>query len=309
MKRNVLLGLSLLILTLLWISCSAGVATLQTREMEAAGDGVSLYVRVAGDPGSGEVLIALHGGPGMNSAYMLNLEQLAGQGLAVVNYDQRGSGHSTSPPAEVSNYTLAEYVKDIEAVREALGVEKVHLLGHSWGGILALQYAILYPQRVQSLILVNSGPPTWEGIMEAQASLGTRVQALQQAGVLQTGQPQSAGEALKMVLPAYFSDPSFWFSSESEDEKGEVTYNQAASNLTMAAIEGYDITPDLARLDHRVLILRGADDPFGRPMIEATRVALENARVELVELEQCGHFWHECPDEFFARVRAFLDLP
>jgi pimeloyl-ACP methyl ester carboxylesterase len=44
-------------------------------------------------------------------------------------------------------------------------------------------------------------------------------------------------------------------------------------------------------------------------MIEATRSALTNAQVEMVELERCGHFWHECPDEFFARVRAFLDLP
>ncbi|UCH62172.1 MAG: alpha/beta hydrolase [Fidelibacterota bacterium] len=305
MKRNFLLGLAILAITVPCISCSAGVVALPTREMQTVGDGVSLHLRIAGDPASGEVLIALHGGPGMNRAYMLNLEQLANQELAVVTYDQRGSGLSTSPAAEPANYTLAKHVADLEVVRKTLGVEQVHFLGHSWGGILALQYALVHPQRVQSLILVNSGPPTWEGIMEAQASLGARIQALQQAGVLQTGQPQSAGEALKMVLPAYFSDPSFWFSSENEKEP--VSFSQTANSLTMVAIEGYDITSELARLDHRVLILRGEDDPFGRPMIEATRSALKNARVEMVELERCGHFWHECPDEFFARVRAFLD--
>jgi len=67
----------------------------QDRTVQASGS--TLHVRVAGDPGSGNVLIALHGGPGMSSDYMVSLEQLASAQFAVVTYDQRGTGRSTSP--------------------------------------------------------------------------------------------------------------------------------------------------------------------------------------------------------------------
>ena len=98
----------------------------------------------------------------MTSDYMLNLEKLAGPDLAVVTYDQRGVGRSSSPPADPSSYTLEKYAEDLEAVREALGADSVHLFGHSWGGIVALRYATLYPEQVRSIILMGSGPPTRE---------------------------------------------------------------------------------------------------------------------------------------------------
>jgi pimeloyl-ACP methyl ester carboxylesterase len=65
---------------------------------------------------------------------------------------------------------------------------------------------------------------------------------------------------------------------------------------------------DYDTLDHRVLILWGEDDPFGLPVGEATRDALSAAQVEFVVIPNRGHFWQECPDAFFARVRAFLGL-
>ena len=71
----------------------------------------------------------------------------------------------------------------------------------------------------------------------------------------------------------------------------------------------FDFTADIAGLDQRVLFLWGEDDPFGMPMAEATVTALSAAQVEFVVLDKCGHFWHECPDAFYPRVRAFLSLP
>lgn len=276
------------------------------REIQVSStDDVSLYVRIVGTAEYQAVLITVHGGPGMNSRYMHSMEQLADQDLTIINWDQRGSDQSTSPPAESEYYTLTKYAEDLEAVRGAIGVDTIHLLGHSWGGIVALQYAILYPDRVQSLILVNGGPPSWEGLLRAQASLSMRIQALQQEGIIATDPPQSETEAVQMILPAYFSDPSFQLPAS--DLEGVINLGITANQLTYAELEGYNLTPDLASLTQRVLILQGADDPFGDAMIEAARGALANADVKVVELPDCGHFWQECPDEFFNQVRDFLD--
>lgn len=272
----------------------------------SSSDNVSLYVRIAGMAKDQAALITVHGGPGMSSRYMHGLEELAGPDLAVVSWDQRGAGQSTSPPDESTYYTLPKYAEDLDAVRQAFGAETVHLLGHSWGGIVALQYAILYPGRVQSLILVNGGSPTWEGLLRAQASLSMRIHALQQEDIISTKPPQFEAETVKTILPAYFSDPAFQLPAN--DLAGVINLSTTANQLTYAELEGYDLTPELALLTQRVLILQGADDPFGNTMIEATREALTNADVNVVELPDCGHFWQECPDEFLNQVREFLDL-
>ena len=67
------------------------------------------------------------------------------------------------------------------------------------------------------------------------------------------------------------------------------------------------MTANVAALTHPVLLLWGDGDPFGMQMAQATQDALVNAKVEFVLLKDCGHFWHECPDEFYPRVRALLD--
>ena len=313
MKKKLLLGV--MALTLLLASCGQPAAsptpkptptTALAQELKVQADDVTLHVRIAGDPKAGGVLIAINGGPGLSSHYMLNLEQLAGPELAVLTYDQRGTGRSAEPAPDAANYDLLAYAEDLDAVRKAVGAERVHLLGHSWGGVVAMHYATVYPERVRSLVLMCSGPPTWVATRDAQALLGRRIQELQREGVIPKDLPDDSGEQVQAILPAYFSDPTFAFSPNDGDPP---QHNQTVNELTWSAIKGYDLTDEVAKLDHRVLILWGEDDPFGLPMAEATRQALTNAEVEFVVLEKCGHFWHECPDEFFSHVRAFLALP
>jgi proline iminopeptidase len=257
-----------------------------------------LHVRIAGGPQPGNVLIAVHGGPGMSSDYMVGLEKLAGAELAVVTYDQRGTGRSTNPPQEASSYALLKYVTDLEAVREAVGAEKVHLFGHSWGGLVALRYASVHPQRVSSIVLLGSGPPSLKAVRAARENQLQRIVALQQQDIL----PANLS-TLGDLLPAYFSDPRF----ELPDELENPHYSPTVEQLTWSALGDFDFTAEVALLDHRVLVLWGEDDPFGLSTAEATVGALPAAEVELVLLEKCGHFWHECPDEFFSKVRAFLE--
>jgi proline iminopeptidase len=232
---------------------------------------------------------------------MLDLEQLAGQDLAVVTYDQRGVGESTPPPADPSNYGLTDYVEDLEAVRRAVGAGQVHLLGHSWGGIVAMHYATVHPQRVRSLILVGSGSPTWGGMMAAGARIGQRVRALQRDGVLPDPLPPGA------QFMAFFSDPTFPVKHPDENAM-RTEFHPTVNQLTLAAIERFDLTAEVGQLQHRVLVLSGEDDPAGMPLVEETPAALRSADVETILLERCGHFWHECPDQFYPPVRTFLGL-
>lgn len=286
-------------------ACHAGKSAFQ--ELEAQAPDVTLYVRAAGRLESGNTLIAIHGGPGQSSHYMLNLERLAGPDLAVVTYDQRGVGRSTSVPPDPANFEMLEYIEDLEAVRRAVGAESVHLLGHSWGGVVALHYATVYPERVRSIVLANSGPLTWDGILGCASGIEKRFSELQKAGVIPTGLTPGTEEYGKAFLAPYFSDPTFWFSPE--DEGGPPEYNHQVNQLTWSAARGFDLTSRVAELKHRVLVLWGEDDPCGLSVGESFEEALSVADVEFVLLEDCGHFWHECPDQFFPQVRAFLGLP
>jgi len=268
-----------------------------SREFKVRADDVTLHVRIAGDPEAGDVLIAIHGGPGMSSDYMVSLEQLAGTAFAVVTYDQRGTGRSTEPS---EGYALLQYVADLEAVRKAAGAAKVHLFGHSWGGVVAMRYATVHPQRVRSIVLMGSGAPSMQAARAGQANKVQRIATLQQQGII----PRSL-TSVRDILPAYLADPGFELPGELQDPY----YNGTVEQRTWSALGDYDFGAEVAGLEHPVLILWGAEDPFGLPMAEATEKALAAAQVEFVVLERCGHFWQECPDAFFARVRAFLELP
>jgi proline iminopeptidase len=268
-------------------------------EVTVQADDVTLHVRIAGNQEAEEILIAIHGGPGNSMDYMVSLEELASDEIAVITYDQRGAGRSSEPS---EGFALLKYVEDLEAVRKAVGSEKVHLFGHSWGGIVAMRYATIYPQRVKSIILMGSGPPSAAAANAAQANLRHRIAALQQQGVIGKELPSTSEELLLAILPAFFSDASF----EMPDELANMSFNQEASNQTYAALGEWDFKAEVSQLRHSILLLWGEDDPFGISMAEATKTALVFGDVDFVVLNACGHFWQECPQEFFSQVRSFI---
>jgi proline iminopeptidase len=279
------------------------------REITAYNNDVRLSVRVAGDPASGNVLIAIHGGPGMTSDYMLNLEKLASSNLAVVTYDQRGVGRSSTPQADPGNYKLAKYAEDLEAVRQAVGVESVYIFGHSWGGIVAQQYATIYPVHVRSIVLMGSGPPTRSQTTQCQDAIIQRVIELVKQGIISENPVPGSLQAEKSILPAYFSDPNFWFSADDPSRAPQIDERTTqVGDLTWAANESYNLTADLAELNLRVLNLWGDDDPIRPIASPAIIAALPNANLETTVLNHCGHFWHECPEQFFTTMRTFLGL-
>jgi len=294
-----ILSLSALLIMLLTQKAFGVVNQPLSRELNVQVDDVALYVRIVGNLESRNVLIAINGGPGQSSHYMVSLEQLAGKDFTVVTYDQRGTGRSTTPSG---SYTLLDHVVDIEAIRKAIGTEKVHIMGHSWGGIIAMFYATVHPQRVSSIMLMGSGPPSKKMSLPGQARLAQRIRELMQQGIIPKNLPPNISELLEAILPAYFSNPSY----KIPDELKRTSIRANTNQMTLSAVGDWDFTAEVARLDHRVLILWGEDDPFGLPMAEATKSALSAAKVEFVLLKKCGHYWHECLNEFLLHVRAFL---
>jgi L-proline amide hydrolase len=117
------------------------------------------WYRIDGDLGRGDrlPLIALHGGPGGTHDYLLPLTELAREDRGVILYDQLGSGNSTHLPGRESEFWTVElFVRELENLVNALGIGDHHLLGQSWGGCLAQEYALTQPAGLRSLVLADT---------------------------------------------------------------------------------------------------------------------------------------------------------
>jgi proline iminopeptidase len=131
-------------------------------------NGISHWYKIAGTEHKTVPIVIVHGGPG-GSVY--NFERTAGLELekffTVIYYDQRGSGRSAAPP-DVGNYSIPLLVSDLEALREALALDHMIPLGFSFGGELALEYALAHPERIEKLILQSPTAGDWERLYRVQ---------------------------------------------------------------------------------------------------------------------------------------------
>ena len=112
---------------------------------------VSLHVKVVG---KGYPMVLMHGGPGADLYTLMSLQTLA-DSFTLIFYDHRCNGRSTG--ADVTSMTMENLTADAEALRQALGFERWAVLGHSFGGNVALEYALRYPQSLSHLVLMNTG--------------------------------------------------------------------------------------------------------------------------------------------------------
>jgi proline iminopeptidase len=130
---------------------------------------VDLYCR---DVGAGPPIIVLHGGPDFDHAYFLpELDRLA-DSFRLLYYDQRGRGRSAEG-VRPEDVTLRSELDDLDRVRSHFGLASAAVLGHSWGGVLAMEYAVRHPERVSRLILMDTGPASaddWRRFREELAA-------------------------------------------------------------------------------------------------------------------------------------------
>lgn len=129
-------------------------------------NGTQLHAEAFGHPDSA-LLVILHGGPGGDYRYLLNCQTFADQGYRVIFFDQRGSGLSKRHPKNI--YSLQLLYDDLSAVIAYYQVsanQKVFLLGHSWGAMLATAYINKYPEKISGVILAEPGGFVWQDVLD-----------------------------------------------------------------------------------------------------------------------------------------------
>ena len=272
-----------------------------------------LFCRTVGE---GPPIVVLHGGPEFDHTYLLpELDRLA-KFARLVYYDQRARGRSAGRPSEVG---IDSEVDDVDRVRRELGFGSVAVLGHSWGGLLAMEYAVRHPERISHLILANTAPaaaPDWVLFREHLMRLRSSDEA-ERMEEIASGAAFGAGD---LEAEAAFNRLHFRPALRDTDHVERVvarlrTHFSPESVLAARAIgqrlseetwrsEGYDLLPRLAELDVPTLVLHGRDDFI--PVALAERIADAMPHAELVVLD-CGHFAYlEEPEAFARHVEAFL---
>ena len=283
--------------------------------------GTKLFVRETG-PSDAPVLVVLHGGPGGNHLNLRPLEVLSPR-FRVVLYDQRGTGASDrfdvspSDPESMEPLRLQENVEDLEALREKLGVARITLIGHSWGGALAAFYAAAYPQRIDRLIVYSGGPEDEELVglkRKAHMSKLTDVEKAQLKEGLGKLQTAVEGNATQDQL-----DDLFWQLAvvmipslnchrpeQSLDAHGRAGF--WANQVVGEYIEAFDrvaFAPKLQAIEAPALLMWGVCEPSPSERLVYLLDNLPDAR--LVVFEKSGHnAMEEEPELFFEIVRAFL---
>ncbi|MEE1920801.1 proline iminopeptidase-family hydrolase [Pseudomonas sp. 148P] len=151
------------------------------QQFDVSVDGHNLVAYSYGE--GDEVLLLLNGGPGLPCDYLRDAHAwLKDKGYRVVTFDQLGTGASDRPD-DTSLWNISRYVAEVETLRQALDLGRVHLLGHSWGGWLAIEYAIHHPQALKSLILENTAadiPHLSSELDRLRGALGSETVAMMQ---------------------------------------------------------------------------------------------------------------------------------
>lgn len=275
-----------------------------------------LFVREVGD---GRPIVVVHGGPDFDHVYLLpELDRLTDAGR-VIYYDQRGRGRSVLD-RPVSEITIATEVADLDSVRASFGAPSVAVVGHSWGGLLALEYAIAHPDRVSHLILVNSAPASHRDVGELRVELSRRrstwqshrLEELRRDPRFLAGDLELDAEYHRIHFAAALRDPDLLETlvgrlRSAVTPEVVVTSRQIEARLYEVtwARHDYDLLPALGGLAVPTLVLHGDDDFIPTAVVRRIVDAIPGA--QLVELEDCGHFAYlEQPDRTFATIASFL---
>lgn len=263
--------------------------------------------------GQGEPLVVVHGGPVMDHLYFLpHFEELA-KDYQLIFYDQRACGRS-SIDVDTATMNLVGFVEDIEQIRQALKLERINLLGHSWGGLLAMKYVIKYPENLDHLILSNSMAPSvadWQlegGRVSERATNKDREdrQTIMESGALQANDPSKAIEKLLRISfrPQMYDTTNL--SKLNLYVPQDYMQRSQIFGLLGPDLSDFNLYPDLSKIACPTLVVYGSEEPAVSLFAKKMTDSLPNA--ELAIIENSGHFpFIENPMSFFKVIKSFLE--
>jgi len=285
-------------------------------EGRAPGDGATLYYRTIG--AGLDVLVMIHGGPGMDMGYMVPDFGPLAEHHKLLFYDQRGGGRSELLRDDAALYTMAHHVADLEALRRHFGLERMTLVAHSFGPAIAASYAIAHPDRVARMIFLGPVPPR-AGDMATRyaATIDSRLTPDERAALTAGEQAMVSGPDPVAACRAYWAvavKPRVARPDLASKVTGDFCSAGAAAIRsgmgvagphTEASLGDWDLRPGLATVTAPTLIIHGEADAIPMDLVEEWTTALPNAK--LVKVPGASHFpYVERPDLVWPAIEAFL---
>ncbi len=267
-------------------------------------------------------LLCLHGGPGAAHDYLEPLEEMAKTGRQIVFYDQLGCGKSDQP-RNPAMWTVDLYVDEVNAVRRALGLDHVHLLGQSWGGMLAMEYALTQPAGMASLVVASSPVSMVQWVDEAN-KLRERLPVEVQETLLKheregtTGYPEYE-KAMLVFYERHVIRTVPWpdcvnrtFAQLARNPEVYNTMNGPSEFFVTGTLKTWNIIPRLGQIRVPTLVTSGRHDEATPAIAETVHRGIAGS--EWMIFENSAHMAHieekerylEVLDAFLTRVEAEL---
>jgi proline iminopeptidase len=298
------------------VSPGATSDALRVREAYVQIGDARLFTRVVG---SGPPVIVLHGGPDFDHTYLLPELDRVARHARLVYYDQRGRGRSADG-VRPEDVTLASEMSDLDALRRSIGAESVGLIGHSWGGLLAMEYAARHPDRVTRLILLNTAPAShadWTSLRERLPSMRApgevnRMREIAATSAYRAGDLGAEAEYYRVHFHVTVRDPELLETIVARlrvhfDPRRVLIARAIEDRLNeeTSKLAGYDLIPRLAAIDTPTLLIHGEDDMI--PIDLVGHIADSMPAATISALAGLGHFaFAENPDLVADRITRFL---
>jgi pimeloyl-ACP methyl ester carboxylesterase len=263
--------------------------------------------------GSGPVLVCHPGGPGFSSRYFGDLAGL-GASFTLVLLNPRGT-EGSDRPADPRAYATEDYLSDLEEVRAHLGLERILLLGHSHGGVVAQAYAAAHRDRVTKLVLASTLPRFAEEQRSAmEAGIQSKADEPWFADALAALEDEQAGrfESDKELAELAFREFPLYFARYGDAERayldrlrGETPVADALLLFNNEILTTFDLRSLLPKITAPTLVITGEEDFITGPVCAAGFATIPDCRT--VVLPDCGHFiFVEARNRFRDEVTAFL---
>src|SRR5215510_5606949 len=275
--------------------------------------GYETWYRIVGqreEPGK-LPLLCLHGGPGACHDYLESLDAMADTGRRVIYYDQLGCGNSHIPVSKPDLWTVDLYVEEIDVVRRALRLDRIHLIGQSWGGMLAMEYMIRQPKGVASLTIASSPASLVQWVEEAnrlRSQLPPEVNATllkhEAAGTTDSAEYKAAMvEFYNLHVCRVVPNPEFVQRSFAKLEQFPEVYftmNGPSEFYVVGTLKHWDVRDQLGKVNAPTLVTSGKYDEATPLIAETVHKGIPGS--QWVLFENSGHMAHAEEPERYMKV-------
>jgi len=283
----------------------------ETVRIPVDGHEVVVYSFGSGD----EILFCMSGGPGLPCDYVRDSHsRMADQGYRVIIHDQLGTGASDHPK-DLGLWTVPRFVEEVETVRKALGIDRMHLLGQSWGGILAFAYTLTYPTPVKTIISANGLADVslhMANLERLRSALGHETVCMmarhEAAGT--TDHPEYQG-AIAILNYRHLCRVPKWPAPLVRSFDGlnmDIYRTMWGPNefTCTGTLQNWSCVAELHRLTTPVLLLTSHHDEVAPPVAAQMKRGLPNAELTIFPNSSHTPFLEE-PEQYFQVLKGFLD--